>query len=565
MSSGLVHEDRLQQQNLNNITGGPLALICEIVSRYSITPLEESIRICRSALERDSVSVAVLGRFKAGKSSFLNHFIGRDLLPVGVIPITSVVTEMEWASAGKIEVRFSDGRTKPVEAPDLSAYVTETSNPQNVKGVSGVCIHLPDLERYKGLRFVDTPGLESAFIHNTGTSLAWAPNTDLALVAVGVDPPLTQQDIVLIRQLFEYTPKVCVLLTKVDVLTNAETAEVLRFVRDQLSRHFDRDIEVFPYSTRPGFESLKSDLEERFINPMLATLRRQKEDIATHKRNILLRECGDYLRLALRSAETQDNEKETLRLRALAGRDSLGDVKLELQLVARHNSGLARSQIEKILAPHNKQIEAEISQALTREFPLWRMPFAQLLEQFEGWLGSALKLRLSTISTEREQDFLHAVRDVQRQHLKMLQGFRDGLSSRAMELLGVPLRTTETEIVPPRPGPPDVKIGRMFDHNWELLSPIVPMPLIRGAVNARFQKKVGYETFKSLSRFATQWSDIVAATIIAMQNEAFSRLEQLIQTVERLTAPSTGRLTEIASDLARVSQAQDDISNKEHI
>jgi energy-converting hydrogenase Eha subunit A len=165
----------------------------------------------------------------------------------------------------------------------------------------------------------------------------------------------------------------------------------------------------------------------------------------------------------------------------------------------------------------------------------------------------------------REQDFLQAVRDVQRQYLNMLQGFRDRLSSRALELFGVPLRTTETEIVPMPPGSPDVKIGRMFDHNWELLSPIIPMPLIAGGVKARFRKIIEYETFKSLSRVATQWSESVATAIMGLQSEAFSRLEQLIQTVERLTAPSPGRLAEIESDLARVRQAQDSISKKEYL
>ncbi len=248
----------------------------------------------------------------------------------------------------------------------------------------------------------------------------------------------------------------------------------------------------------------------------------------------------------------------------MAGRESLGDIKLELELVARHNAGAARGHIEKILTAYEKEIAWQISQALQHEYSSWRMPFAPLLEHFEGWLGDALKLHLSRISATREQDFRQAVRDVQRQYLKILQGFRDRLSSRAMELLGVPLRTTETEIAPRPPGPPDVKIGRIFDHNWEFLSPVVPMPLVAGAVKARFQKIIAYETFKSLSRVTTQWSGSVAATIMDMQSEAFSRLEQLIQTVERLTAHSADRRAEIASDLERVRQAQNSISNQEH-
>src|SRR5512134_2145299 len=40
------------------------------------------------------VDVAVLGRFKTGKSSFLNALIGRNALPVNVLPATAVITRI---------------------------------------------------------------------------------------------------------------------------------------------------------------------------------------------------------------------------------------------------------------------------------------------------------------------------------------------------------------------------------------------------------------------------------------------------------------------------------------
>jgi len=83
-------------------------------------------------------------------------------------------------------------------------------------------VELPELRRFRGLKFVDTPGLESALSHNTQTSLNWLPNVGLALVAVSVDPPLSRRDIDLLKSLYQYTPKVAVLLTKVDLLSEQE-------------------------------------------------------------------------------------------------------------------------------------------------------------------------------------------------------------------------------------------------------------------------------------------------------------------------------------------------------
>ena len=53
--------------------------------------------------------------------------------------------------------------------------------------------------------------------------------------------------------------------------------------------------------------------------------------------------------------------------------------------------------------------------------------------------------------------------------------------------------------------------------------------------------------------------DIASAAILQMQQEAERRLEDLVRTVEHLTASSTARVPEIKSDLDRVRQVQADL------
>jgi GTP-binding protein EngB required for normal cell division len=556
VASGIVSEEgSLSATPPTNITDA-IALAVELASRYDIGALEPLLDVCRSAAVSKDLSVAVLGRFKAGKSSFLNHFVGRDVLPVGVVPVTSVITEVLWGREERAEVHFLDGSRKRVPIENVGDFITESNNPENRKQVSCAVLHLPELRSFQGLRFIDTPGLESAFTHNTDASQAWVPNADLALVTVGVDPPLSHQDVVLIHKLFEYTPKVCVLLTKVDLLNEAERDEVLQFVRTQLNRSFDQPVDVFPYSTREKFEGLRSAVEEQLFNPTLSTVREQKLEIVNHKLKTLLRECGDYLHLKLRSAEVFDTERQQLRAR-VAEKESLSDTKLELQLVARHTISLARSHIEKTLAPYEKVIQRDLASELQRDYPTWKMSFAKMLEYFASWLRGALTSRLRDLSGAHKVEFLIPLRDVQRQYLRVLQAFRDRLSQRTMEMFGVPLRTTETEIEPESPKAPDIDIGRIFDHNWELLSPIIPMTVFGGAVRARFLHKVEYESYKNLSRLATQWAEIVAAATTNMQREAERRLEELIKTVDHLTDSSKACTPEIRSDLDRLGQAQE--------
>ena len=208
-------------------------------------------------LEQDEIGVAVLGRFKAGKSSFLNDFLGRGILPVGVVPVTAGVTEIRYGAREQARVHHRDGRSQEIPLDQIGVYISEKENPENTKQVELITVELPELRRFRALRFVDTPGLESALSHNTQTSLDWLPNVGLALVAVSVDPPLSQREIDLLKSLYQYTPKVGVLLTKADLLNEHELEEVVEFVRTQLAQNFPGTPQVFPYSTKPGFERFR--------------------------------------------------------------------------------------------------------------------------------------------------------------------------------------------------------------------------------------------------------------------------------------------------------------------
>ena len=78
-----------------------------------------------------------------------------------------------------------------------------------------------------------------------------------------------------------------------------------------------------------------------------------------------------------------------------------------------------------------------------------------------------------------------------------------------MRAFGVPLRTTETEINVVEPGTPDIRIGRVFDRNWELLSPLLPVWTIRAASIAILRAQSAYLVYQNLSRLSTQWEESI--------------------------------------------------------
>jgi len=186
------------------------------------------------------------------------------------------------------------------------------------------------------------------------------------------------------------------------------------------------------------------------------------------------------------------------------------------------------------------------------------------LSSFESWLADRLRDRLTVLSIGERGSFLAPLRKVQKQGYRALQHFRDRLSDRTMHAFGVPLRTTETEIRVAEPSTPDIRVGRIFDRNWELLSPVLPAPAIQGLVRRHFEQKISYLVYQNLSRLSWQWEESIHAALWSVEKEAKRRLDELIATVERLVETSTNeRAPLIRADLERLDNVRKSLGQEQ--
>src|SRR3989304_6196163 len=81
-----------------------------ICAQFRIDSLAPQVAAASETLRSGGVvDIAVLGRFKAGKSSFLNCLIGREAMPVDVLPATAVVTRIGFGPADRAVVHRMGG------------------------------------------------------------------------------------------------------------------------------------------------------------------------------------------------------------------------------------------------------------------------------------------------------------------------------------------------------------------------------------------------------------------------------------------------------------------------
>ena len=102
---------------------------------------------CRDLLTRlaeDRFNLLVVGRFSRGKSTLTNAILGGDLLPTGIVPLTSVITTVRYGSRKQVVLHFTDhGLSREVSLSELGDYVTQKENPGNIKKIAYAEIELP--------------------------------------------------------------------------------------------------------------------------------------------------------------------------------------------------------------------------------------------------------------------------------------------------------------------------------------------------------------------------------------------------------------------------------------
>ncbi|MCX5840877.1 MAG: dynamin family protein, partial [Deltaproteobacteria bacterium] len=291
-----------------------LQTIHDVCTRFRLVSLNRQLEASESLLAQNPpIDVAILGQFKAGKSSFINSLIGQSILPVGAIPVTTAITRLQYGETERAVARHFNGLTTEVPLAVIADFTSEAKNPGNQKNVDVLDIELPSLEEYAGLRLVDTPGLGSVFKYHKSTSENWLPEVGAALLAVSSDRPLSEHDLELIRELTRHTPNIILLLTKVDLLTKEQQQEVIRFFKQTLQREMNRELPIYLYSTRNDTEWYKHLVEMEILYKLAINRDFEFSRILQYKTQSLVKGCLSYLEIALKTALQADQDREGLR------------------------------------------------------------------------------------------------------------------------------------------------------------------------------------------------------------------------------------------------------------
>jgi GTPase Era involved in 16S rRNA processing len=280
----------------------------------------------RHRLAQNSIHIAILGQFKRGKSTFLNALLGEPILPMSVLPLTSIPTFVQASPFRKVRIVFLDEKKTALEfntlSPDelrsiLTEWVTESGNPGNVRNVSQVEVFHPAPVLRNGVVFIDTPGIGSTLRHNTETTLNFLSHCDAAVFLVSADPPVTEVEVEFLRRVRSKIEQLFFVINKTDYLTDREKQLMISFLNKVLKEQTDSeiDIRIFPVSASEGLiarqtenpdmwkKSGMSDVEEYLIQFLINEKATALASALSRKASDILAEAITRLELNLKSLQ----------------------------------------------------------------------------------------------------------------------------------------------------------------------------------------------------------------------------------------------------------------------
>jgi predicted GTPase len=296
--------------------------LADFADEFSAEPAARAARHAAERVSQGRLYVACLGQFKRGKSTLLNALVGHAILPVGVVPVTSVPTIVRYGPLLSARVRLPGAEWSEIPASETEEYVSENKNPENRKGIEALEIFVPSPLLASGMCLVDTPGLGSVFAGNAKATRDFIPQIDAALFVVGADPPISGEELDFAEKVSRQTREVIFVLNKADRTSEEDRATSAAFTRQVFETRLGRTVgEIFQVSALDRLEQRGPERDwPKLLHALEQLVQQSGKDLVRAATERAIRRAAEDLLATIREnrrALRQPIEESELRLSKL--------------------------------------------------------------------------------------------------------------------------------------------------------------------------------------------------------------------------------------------------------
>ena len=185
---------------------------------------QDAASLAKRISEDKYVKIPFVGDFNSGKSSLLNSFLGRDILPTNILPETAVAYEIYFSENERLEL-VADGNVKKTSR-SLDDIKTFSLTPSDIVRVYVNNADVKSLND-KGVVLVDMPGIDSGIeAHNNAILNYIKEGTVFMLFNDAENGTLRSSTVSFINEIKQYGLSVHLFVSKADKKPADEIAQI---------------------------------------------------------------------------------------------------------------------------------------------------------------------------------------------------------------------------------------------------------------------------------------------------------------------------------------------------
>jgi small GTP-binding protein len=210
------------------------------------TRLENEVDQVKKYIQSMRFTVTVVGEFSRGKSTLLNKLLGGDVVPVGVLPTTAMLTKITYNDTPMVvHINEKGHRTRLPLEPDSWEGLTADMNGNDAKGVIYTGIPSTWLLEHD-LEFIDTPGAQDLQNKRMEYVDQAIMTSDCVIITISATQALslTEKMFMEERILSRKLPRILLAVTKLDLIPKDQQETVMVFIQSKL-KEWQLDVPVF--------------------------------------------------------------------------------------------------------------------------------------------------------------------------------------------------------------------------------------------------------------------------------------------------------------------------------
>lgn len=325
---------KLKQDKLSGI----LSQSSEVVSFLQMTQ-NETLKQLSEKVSKDSFKIMVLGTFKNGKSTFINSFFGKGVLPTHVTPTTAVITEVKYGNKNKAILYFRDPLPEKLLTgiPDITMNHMQKYGMKNIPPIEipfdkiNEYVVIPNVNKSKdrgeldyqspyekvelywpldllqnNVEIIDSPGLNENKARTEAT-MQYLSQADSIIFVLNATAACSEKEMDFVQDFLKAQghEDIIFVVNRLNQLNNDnERAEVMEYIKPMVSSYTSFGTNgVFPVSAYDALNGRANENEAQFIGSGMQNFEPFLADFLVNKRGkIKLTQPAKLLKNVLREA-----------------------------------------------------------------------------------------------------------------------------------------------------------------------------------------------------------------------------------------------------------------------